>query len=193
MTRALAFPSPSASLRRLLRGRRGAGPAVLDDSSGFTLLETIIAMAIMVLALSSILAVESGSINASIRTKQMNIVAMLAKGKMVATEHAFQGKTFEEFKKEETGTFEAPYQDFRWKTEVKEIEFPTLAGVGGKGEGEAGGAEIIEQITKLVTKFLSKAVREVNVSVIWKKGAHDQTFTLSTYWVDLNHEFELSQ
>ena len=39
------------------------------SQAGFTLLEVIIAMAIMVIALASILDVESGSINASIRTK----------------------------------------------------------------------------------------------------------------------------
>ncbi len=167
---------------------------LLRNQEGFTLLETIIAMAIMVLALSSILAVESGSINASVRTKQMNIVAMLAKAKMVSTEHAIEGKSFSEYKKEDGGPFEAPYQEYRWKTVIKEVEFPTLSAGGGGGEkGAEGGSEIIETITKLVTKFLSKAIREVNVTVFWKKGSFEQSFVLSTYWVDLNHEFELSQ
>ncbi len=170
---------------------------LLRSQSGFTLLETIIAMTIMVLALSTILAVESNSINASLRTKQMNIVGMLAKRKMVSLEHDFEGKTFDEYKKEQSGTFEAPYADYSWKAEVKEIEFPELNGASpgggaGGGQGDQGGGEIVEMITKLVTKFLSKSVREVSLTVNWNPGPNARKFTVSTYWVDLNHEFELS-
>jgi general secretion pathway protein I len=169
-------------------------PALLLEE-GFTLLETIIAMAIMVLALSAILAVESGSINASIRTREMNIVGMLAKRKMVTLEHAFEGKTFDEFKKEDAGAFETPYQDYLWKVTVKEIEFPSLSSGAPKDSSASasdGGGEMVEMISKLVTKFLSKSVREVNLTVSWNKGRNERSYALSTYWVDLNHEFELT-
>ena len=75
-----------------------------NSNAGFTLLETMIAMAIMMVAFSSILMVESSSINSSMRTKQLNVVAMLAKNIMVESEYLFEGKTFDEFKKEETGS-----------------------------------------------------------------------------------------
>ncbi len=76
-------------------------------------------MTIMVLAFASILAVECNSINATTRAKQMNIVAMLARNKMIETEYKIEGKTFDEIKKEEGGTFAAPYEIYRWKTEVQ--------------------------------------------------------------------------
>src|SRR6478735_4350708 len=93
-----------------------ANRALKTGLQGFTLLEVIIAMAIMTLAFSSILAVEMGSINASARAKQMNIVAMLAKNQMVETEYKIEGKKFDEVKKEESGAFPSPYQDYTWKT-----------------------------------------------------------------------------
>jgi type II secretion system protein I len=80
------------------------------NPQGFTLLEVLIAMAIMALALSSILSVESGSINASARAKQMNIVAMLVKNQMIKTEYEIEGKSFDEVEKEKSEAFEAPYE-----------------------------------------------------------------------------------
>ncbi len=177
---------------------------LLHPESGFTLLETIIALAIMVVAFSAILSIESGSISASAKAKQLNVVAMLAKNKMVETEYAIQGKAFDEVKKEDGGTFATPFEDYRWKTEVKEIEFPSLNFSGGGGSsdsssggsssggGSVGGQDMGDLMTKLITQFLSQALREVSVSIIWKKGASDQQFALSTYWVDLNHEFQVN-
>jgi len=168
------------------------------DVRGFTLLETMIALAIMVIAFASILMVESASLNTSVKARQMNVVAMLAKNKMVETEYKFEGKTFDEFKKEDGGQFDLPYQDYAWKMKVREVTFPAIAaGGGGKAGGDkdnAGDSDaMLEMITKLVTKFLSKSLREVTVTVSWKKGTGEQSYSLTTYWVDLNHEFETSE
>lgn len=184
-------------LKRFLRNN--------SAEEGFTLLEVIIAIAIMVMALGSILTVQSGSLNASAKAREMNIVAMLAKSKMVDIEGTFEGKPFNEVKKEDGGAFPAPYEEYRWTTLVKEIEFPNLSATaptqgggdsagGGESAGGGGGQpQAAETLTRLVTNFLSKAVREVTVTVIWKRGTNDQKFSLTTYWVDLNHEFSLSE
>ena len=98
-----------------------------NSDSGFTLLEVVIALTIMILAFASIIMVESNSLNATTRARQMNIVAMLARNQMAELEYKVEGKTFEEFKKTDGGTFAAPYTDYRWTTEIKELEFPNLA------------------------------------------------------------------
>jgi type II secretion system protein I len=163
-----------------------------QGEQGFTLLEVVIAMAIMVITFASILAVEGGALNASARAKQMNIVAMLAKNKMVETEFKFEGKAFTEVKTEEAGTFEDPYQDYRWKSSIKEMKFPNL-GMAASKPGGGGPDQFTEMLTRLISNFFSKAIREVSVTVLWKKGAKDQTYTLSTFWVDLNYEFQLTE
>ena len=48
-------------------------------------------------------------------------------------------------------------------------------------------------LTKMMTNYLSKAVREVTVTIFWKKGSGEQSFTIATYWVNLNNEFKLPQ
>ena len=170
-----------------------------NSESGFTLLEVLIAMAIMLVAFASILMVQSTAINSSMKTKQMTIVGMLAKGQMVEAERKIEGKTFDEVSKEENGTFPEPYQDYKWVKEIKEIELPQITGggggakAGGDSKGDAEGSDpSTEMLTKLVTQFLSKSMREVTVTISWKRGSGEQKFSLTTYWVDLNHEFQIT-
>lgn len=168
-------------------------------TKGFTLLEVVIALAIMTVAFGSILAVQGGAVNASARAKQMNIVSMLAKNKMVETEFKIQGKAFDEVQKTEGGTFEPPYEDFTWRSVIKEVKFPRINFSGGGGSGADKGkennqsAEMVEMISKLITTHLSKSLREVTVTVAWKQGTKEQTFDLQTFWVDLNHEFSATE
>lgn len=162
---------------------------------GFTLLEVVIALAIMTVAFGSILAVQGGAINATARAKQMNIVSMLAKNKMVETEYLIQGKTFDEVPKDKSGSFEPPYEEFGWKTSIKKMEFPNLAAMISGGGGSKGSQDnqTAEMLTKLITNHLNKSMREVTVTVSWTQGTNQQTFDLSTFWVDLNHDFSLSE
>lgn len=165
---------------------------LLRNRSGFTLLEVIIAMAIMTLALSSIISVESGAINASARAKQMNIVAMLIKNQMIKTEYDIEGKTFDEVEKEKSEAFEAPYETYTWKRVIKEITFPTI-NPGNSDPNDTSVDQNADTMAKTISQFLSKAIREVDVSVNWKKDGKDQSFTVATYWVDLNHAFDVQQ
>lgn len=172
------------------------------NNSGFTLLEVMIAMAIMLVAFASILMVESASLNTSAKSKQMNVVAMLAKNEMVQAENEFTGKKFDEIKKEQSGSCPEPYKEYTCSRVIKEVELPNLS-LSGSGNGSGTGdtstdnnssnTQIQETMTKLVTKYLSKAVREVTVTISWKKGTGEQKYSISTYWVDLNSDFSLSE
>jgi prepilin-type N-terminal cleavage/methylation domain-containing protein len=165
-----------------------------SNTSGFTLLEVLIAMFIMVIAFGSIFSIQSSAIQVTNRAKQTNTVAMLLKNAMVKAELEVEGKKFEEIKKEDSGTFEAPFQDYSWTRTIKELEFPNLVPNASGGEGNGGGEDqSSDMIGKLVTKFLSKAVRQVEVTVKWQKSGKEQSVSTSTFWVDLNHEMALSE
>jgi prepilin-type N-terminal cleavage/methylation domain-containing protein len=160
-------------------------------NAGFTLLEVLIAMSIMMVSFGAILAIESSAITTTNRAKQMNTVSMLLKNALSQVELEIEGKTFEEVQKEKSTAFEAPFADYNWSWKVKEIEFPNL--VPTSGEDQSGESQGSEQLGRLVTQFLSKAIREVEVSVSWTKSDKKQSVSATTYWVNLNHEFALTE
>ena len=183
--------------------------SLVNNQKGFTLLEVMIAMAIMLVAFSSILMVQSNGLQSSTRAREINTVAMLMKQQLVETEFAIENKTFDEVKKEESGQFKEPFQDYTWKREVKEIKFPNLTSLAGAGAGAdasaSGGSSssssdsnqsgnaMADQMSRLVTNYLSKAIREVSVSVSWKRNASSQKISISMYWVDLNSAFQITE
>jgi len=162
---------------------------------GFTLLEVLIAMFIMVIAFGSIFSIQSSAIQVTNRAKQTNTVAMLLKNAMVKAELDIEDKSFEEVKKEESETFESPFQDYSWTRTIKELEFPNLLpNSGGENGGSAGSQDQSSEIMgRLVTKFLSKAVRQVDVTIKWQKSGKEQSVSATTFWVDLNHAMALSE
>jgi hypothetical protein len=48
-------------------------------------------------------------------------------------------------------------------------------------------------VVKLATKYLSKASREIVITIKWIEKKEEQKFVVSQYWVDLNHAFELTE
>lgn len=178
-------------------------PALARAETGFTLLEVLIATTIMLIAFTSIYSVQSSSIFATERAKRMNIVGMLARKAMNETEIEIKGKKFQEIKEEESNQFEDPYQDYSWTRRVKEVKFPDITSMmkssqqtNANGQPTAdkddGSAAMMETVTKVVQGYLSKALREVSISVGWKTPKGEQSYTVTMYWVDMNVAMELS-
>jgi hypothetical protein len=158
----------------------------------------MIAIGILAIGIGAILVAENNSLDTSIRAKRMTVVAMLARNTMVDAERAVQGKTFDETKKEESGKFDPPFQEYSWEKKIKEITFPNLMqpGAGGNKDGKDekdGVDQNMERVVKIATNFLSKASREISITIKWKEAGKDQSYSVSQYWVDLNHEFQLSE
>lgn len=194
-------------MRKALSRHRSIRPAIGTSPdplrAGFTLLEVMIALAIMLVAFSSILAIQSSSMASALKSRQILEVSVLARNAMVQTEIEISGKKFEEIAPEltvpcdEAGNF----PDYTCTRKVKEIKLPNLAGLSkaAQGGGDKANAEddeknsaMLEQMTKVITNFLSKAVREVTITVSWKRGTTTQKYDVAMYWVDLNSDFNIN-
>jgi general secretion pathway protein I len=178
----------------------------LRTEKGFTLLEVMIAIGVLAIGIGAILTAENNSLDVTLRAKRMTTVATLARNTIIDAERELQGKTFEEVKEKSTGKFEAPYSDYSWERVIKEVTFPNVTGAGAGGGGGAAGTsggaasaggdtEVpgVERVVKIATAYLSKSTREITVTIRWTDRKEDQNFTVSQYWVDLNHEFNFSE
>jgi len=163
------------------------------NNSGFTLLETLIAMTIMLVSFSAIFLVESGSIRAIQYSKQTTIVSMLLKKSLLDTEELIKNKTFSEIDKEKEGKFEEPYQNYSWKRKIEEIEFPEMNFSDGSSDKEGQeNAENTKMVGQIISKFISKSLRKITVTITGPKGKRTQSDSISTFWVNLNNEMQLT-
>lgn len=99
----------------------------LRRSAGFTLLEVMIALAIVAIALVSLLGLANRSIGVQERLQRMTRATLLAQEKMTEIELAAEAKTLV-FEPAE-GVFAEPFSDFRWRLEFADTPLPVVTQV----------------------------------------------------------------
>jgi general secretion pathway protein I len=195
------------SAARAERRGPGARPA---GARAFTLLEVMVALAILAGALMALSDVVGGALRNHVRAQQLEVATLLARGKMVALEEGFERTGFRDFDETEEGTFEEEgHPDVRWKAEVVKPEvdlsaakilemltgtedlsqlIPGAAGEDGTTvlDPRAGALSAIVQ-TQLTAfgEQVKKGVREVRLTVSWGDGPAEQSFTVVTHLVVL--------
>jgi len=123
------------------------------DAAGFTLLEVLVAVAIVAIALVTFMGLHLRSLDATIRAQDLTTAVLLAQAKM-ATMGEFPDTG------EEQGKFEGPeLERFQWSTAVTEHTLDALE----------GGQAVI--------------VRRLEVTVYWADGQQTRHYTLEAYGV----------
>jgi general secretion pathway protein I len=110
------------------RGKvKGAGSKVrverhgVVDSEGFTLLEVMIAMAILAITLVTVFQSQSQSVSMESQARFLTTASLLAQGKMAELEAADAQDL-----KSGSGDFGDNFPDYVWEVEVKDSEIATL-------------------------------------------------------------------
>jgi len=123
------------------------------DAAGFTLLEVLVAVAIVAIALVTFMGLHLRSLDATIRAQDLTTAVLLAQAKM-ATMGEFPDTG------EEQGKFEGPeLERFQWSTAVTEHTLDAIE----------GGQAVI--------------VRRLEVTVYWADGQQTRHYTLEAYGV----------
>lgn len=139
--------------------------------AGFTLLEVMIAIAILAVSLLAIFNLQSTSLIGSARAQRISMATLLAGQKMSQVLIDLEeGMTKGEFpdEKEETGSFEEEkHPDYFWKLSVKKTEIPPPP-------LPEGGADIMGKVFTMVSEQLSKSTRQVKLTVSWKEFDDDE-------------------
>ena len=116
-------------LAKLIRPNRGNGRLLFHKlEAGFTLLEIMVAVAIIAISFVSLLGSQSQSISIAAISRFEITASMLARQKLTEIQTA----DFEELSTAE-GDFEDYFADFHWQTEVSELT-EDETGITGAGE-----------------------------------------------------------
>lgn len=115
--------APGAKRERNLRNS-SLSPSAFRLSPGFTLLEVMIALAIVAIALVTLLALGNRSIGIHARLQRMTQATLLAQRQMTAVEIRERASKSEP--QAEEGTFEPPFEGYRWRTAYEETPVPSV-------------------------------------------------------------------
>jgi general secretion pathway protein I len=114
-------------------------PSRLSRLRGFTLVEVMLALAILGLALVILVRSVAGNITAAQDSFYMGIATDLARGKMLDVEEDLLQEGFQETEQEEEGDFsDEGWDTIKWKVKVEPVELPSFEVLMGLANGQAG-------------------------------------------------------
>lgn len=160
----------------------------MRNQKGFSLLEIMVAVTILATSFVILIGSQSSSLRASQRAERLTTATLLAQQKMAEYEIQLQQdidrRKFPRDEKEETGTFDEPFEDYRWLWKIKKVELPVL-----NAGGEEGGNPYIATYLKNVSQQISKSVRELELTIFWGDEEVPQeeqpNIVITTHIVDL--------
>jgi len=155
-------------------------------SYGFTLVEVMIAMAIM--SSSIVLMSQTWSSN-WVRVKKIavnNRAAFLLDSKIAELENLYTPQ-FAKIPEEESGEFKE-YPEYSWSMKSQKFTMPDLSSLLNAG-GETS-PQLLEFI-KSLTDFFNETVVEMQVTVTYKKNKSSKTYRATTFIVDFEKPIPL--
>jgi general secretion pathway protein I len=178
---------------------------------GFTLLEVMVALAILAMGLVGVSDLVGGAMRSHARAKQLEIATLLARGKMAEIEDHYEEEGFRDFDESDDGTFEEEgHPEVAWALEVVkptldlggEAACGAMLGGGALGDllgGAAASAEggpapaaspllaamegFVKQQCTVFGETLKKSLREARLEVSWRDGGAEESFRVVTHLV----------
>jgi type II secretion system protein I len=168
--------------------------------AGFTLLEVLVAVAILAIMLSSLMGSQLNSIQATRYARDISIAALLAEWQLVELETQQRKTGFVKSDVELDGDFaDQGWDDFEWTCTVHFVELPDYNElVAAKDEtDEASGAKddnmvsagdqmfgALGMVWPIVKNAIESSIRKVTCTVTWKTGNIDYEYDVQTFWTD---------
>jgi len=180
--------------------------------AGFTLLEVMIALAILGAALVVLLRLATSDVRASHRARMLTIATGLARAKMLDMEELLAKNGFQDTGEEEEGDFSDEGQPkFTWHAQIQKVELPPmgqpgddgaspertpppsptdeknqeqLLGLAGGSESGALGASLVQLYFPLIAPVLENAIRKVTLEVKWSVGGESESLKVIAFFTD---------
>ncbi|MBX7147840.1 type II secretion system GspH family protein [bacterium] len=139
---------------------------LLKKQRGFSLLEIMVAVAILATSFVVLLSSQGGSFNKSERAQDLSEATLLARMKMaeiqIELEKDLAKNKFPETDKKESGIFEDPFENYRWDYSIKKVEIPVAEPTGEESQNA-----MIANELKTMMEEIGKRVREVRLHIVW--------------------------
>lgn len=178
---------------------------------GYTLMEVMVALAILAMSLTVLLGTQASAARMSDRANQMALAALLARSKMIDIEHELldpNGTGLPEMEDTMRGDFrDEGFDNMDWEALIEVIEitdeaqesfnaqiYEQLFGAGDSGGALAGATGvssfmpmIMSMVPQIMNDVASRA-RKVTLTVAWEEGKREMTLTVQQYVVQTDPE-----
>lgn len=154
----------------------------ISSQAGFSLLEAIISMIIMSTALLLLANAWSASFS-RVKKTQLNFeLSTLLDRKMSEIQREFRGKPLSEIPEEKEEEFGDALKDFSWQMTSRKFEFPDIT---SSLTARSGGVDQTTMLMiKQMTEQISKSIKEVKVTIIYKAPKQPIKVSATTYFTD---------
>lgn len=151
---------------------------------GFTLIEVVLALVVMASGLFILTNSWAGTYNRLRKTQVQVQIAALLERKVTEIEREYKNKSLESIPEEKEDTFGSELPQYSWKLKSKKFAMPDLSAAL---TSQAGGADQTTlSLMKVYTEYLSKTVKEINISVTYKEGKKPLVADVTVYMIDYN-------
>ncbi len=177
----------------------------LHSRLGFTLLEVLIALAILASAMTILMGTMANSGQQAVYSNEITTAGLLARGKMIDIEYEMMEEGFSSGEQKFSGTFsDQGREDIRWEAVVRPVEIPEtakeqfLAQVNSQlfGEQSQGALQgnaafsamlpmLIGQLPEMINNIGQK-VRRIDLIVTFEFAGRETNFQLVEYIADPN-------
>lgn len=175
-------------------------PATKPDQSGFTLLEVLVAVAILAVSLSSLMGSQLNSMAATSYARDLTAAALLGEYQLIELEFKQQRDGWVNSDVEVEGDFsDHGYPNMEFTCIVHFIELPeydqllTAKEGADKAEGKDGdnimdagdqafGA--LGMVWPMVKAAIENSIRKADCTVTWTRGTIEEEFTVQTFWTN---------
>jgi general secretion pathway protein I len=173
---------------------------------GFTLLEVMVALAILAASLLALSDVVAGALRNEVRARNLEMATLLARGKLAEVEDHYEWKGFKTSDESDEGTFEDEgHPEVRWALEIKappgtldaDQIIRALTGTDLQGllpppdqapevapfQAQLTGA--LQAMLPRLAENVKRGLREVRLTVTWPEGGRDESFEVKTHMLVL--------
>jgi len=166
-------------------------PCSLKSSKGFSLIEVLIALSIM-MGVFTIVGVAWSSSQLRLRKMKLNQeVSFLLDYKVTALEREYKDQ-ITLLPDQDEGDFEdmgGDYKDFTWKVKTKKFEMPDLTPLLFQDKGKAD--PMVMMMLSQLKDFFAQAAKEVTVTIVYTYHKKKVEYSATTFLIDYNQQLPI--